>query len=486
VLTDRAPEHPDRRGAWPDLDIDLVQDGHRLIPVQRGPIASSNPEWDWVVEPGRVWIDPGDAGFTRAVLPVALEERNANCLHNGRLLILAGPGGEVSKAAVQFDADTCDYYRFDAWSLVPARWAPGPVAGRDAIIARDRSGQMATSSLAALREAYPTLDVDALSRAAGPFAVWGLDDGRAHYAAPCETRAGEDPFCAVRDLPSYSTAKSLVGAQALFRLEAIKPGIVNETVAAHVPACAARGGWGDVRLIDLLDMASGHFRLNGAQADEDSAAMTPFFRSTTEAAKVDFACAQPRKAAPAKVFTYHTADSFLLGVAMTDALRRTGAGADIYDDLVRPIWRAIGESPTLDVTRRTYDAGAQPFTGWGLTYTRDDVVRAGRFLAAAGEIDGRPYLDRALLLDALQISRPGSGFEAAGPHFRYRHGFWARDIGPLIGCGHAVWTPFLSGYGGISIVLFPNDVRFYAFNDQDHFDWAQAALEVNKMRPLCF
>ena len=118
VLTDVEPRRPDPRLAWPDLDLDLAQDGQRLIPLQRGPIVSSNPEWDWVVEPGRVWTDPADGGFSRAVLPVALEERNANCLHNGRLLILFKAGGEVSKAAVQFDADSCDYYRFDAWSLV--------------------------------------------------------------------------------------------------------------------------------------------------------------------------------------------------------------------------------------------------------------------------------------------------------------------------------------------------------------------------------
>lgn len=488
VLTDNDPQAVDPRLRWPDLTIGLVQDAGRLIPAERGPIPSSSSEWEWVVEPGRVWTDPADGGFTRAVLPVALEERNANCLHNGRLTFLFKPDGTVSKAAVQFDADTCLYYKFDAWSLVPAAYAPGDVPGAAALIARDRAeraGRPPERPAADLAADFPGVDVAALARAAGPDAVWGVVARGTHYVAPCPTRAGADPLCAERDLPSYSTAKSLVAAQALFRLEALHPGVVDETVAQHVPACAARGGWGDVRLIDLLDMASGHYVSAAPNADEDSPATVPFFLSNTEAEKIAFACDVPRKAQPGKVWVYHTFDTFLLGVAMTDVLRKRGDGRDLYDDLIRPIWAAIGQSATLDKTRRTYDAAAQPFTGWGLTYHRDDVVRAMRFLVDGGRIGGRPYLDQRLLAEAMQQAGPGGGFVALAPLLRYRHGFWARDVGPLVGCGHPVWAAYLSGYGGISVVMFPNDVQFYAFNDENHFDWGAAAAQVDRIARLC-
>ena len=488
VRTDTEPAAVDTRPAWPPLSVELVQDGDRLIPAERGPIASASADWEWLVDPGRVWTDPADGGFTRAVLPVALEERNANCVHNGRLLVLFKPDGETSKAAVQFDADTCLYYQFDAWSLTPAAYAPGPVAGAEALGARDRAeraGRLPLKPAAALAVDHPGIDVAALARAAGPDAVWGVVAGGIHYAAPCPTRAGEDPLCAERDLPSYSTAKSLVAAQSLFRLQALHPGVIDETVAGHAPACAARGGWGDVRLIDLLDMASGHYVSAAPDADEDSPATEPFFLSQTAAEKTAFACDNPRKAAPGEVWVYHTADAYLLGVAMTDVLRRSGDGQDIYDDLVRPIWRAIGQSASLDATRRTYDAAAQPLTGWGLTFHRDDVVRAARFLVGGGRIDGKPYLDPKLLAEAMQQAEPGAGFVALAPGLRYRHGFWARDVGPLIGCGHPVWAAYLSGYGGISVVMFPNDVQFYAFNDQNHFDWAAAVPEIDKIAGLC-
>jgi hypothetical protein len=169
---------------------------------------------------------------------------------------------------------------------------------------------------------------------------------------------------------------------------------------------------------------------------------------------------------------------------MTDVLRGRGLGQDVYDDLVRPVWRSLNQSPLLDGIRRTEDSEALPFTGFGLALTRDDAVRAARFLARGGEVADKPWLDPALLAAALQTSTPGAGAPAF-PHIIYRHGFWARDVGPLIGCPRPVWVPFMSGYGGISVVLFPNDVRFWSFGENGHFDWGDAVGEVNKIRPLC-
>jgi hypothetical protein len=274
--------------------------------------------------------------------------------------------------------------------------------------------------------------------------------------------------------------------QALFSLETRAPGASRARVADLAPTCAAAGGWGDVSLIDLLDMASGHFVSSGPETDEDSPTTARFLAAPTATQKIAFACGQPRAAPPGRVWVYHTADSFLLGVAMTELIRRSGLGDDVYDDLVRPIWRSMGQSAALDDTRRTYDAAAQPFTGWGLTYTRDDALRAARFLSAGGLSGGRAWLAPDLLAEAMQETAPGGGFEALDlPYLRYRHGLWARDIAPLIHCRRPVWTPFLSGYGGISIVLFPNRVTFYAFNDAGHFDWGPAAPEANRIRAMC-
>src|SRR3546814_16430213 len=63
-----------------------------------------------------------------------------------------------------------------------------------------------------------------------------------------------------------------------------------------------------------------------------------------------------------------------------------GTGADIHaDTLLGDILLPLGVSRTADFTRRTYDAVRQPFTGWGLMWTRDDVARIGGFLAAGSQ-----------------------------------------------------------------------------------------------------
>ena len=36
----------------PPLRVDLVQDGTRIIPVQRGPIRGKHAHWEWIVQPG--------------------------------------------------------------------------------------------------------------------------------------------------------------------------------------------------------------------------------------------------------------------------------------------------------------------------------------------------------------------------------------------------------------------------------------------------
>src|SRR3546814_781806 len=108
----------------------------------------------------------------------------------------------------------------------------------------------------------------------------------------------------------------------------------------------------------------------------------------THAEKIDYSCTNySRKAAPGSRWVYHTSDTYILGTAMNARLKALeGTGADIHaDTLLGDILLPLGVSRTADFTRRTYDAVRQPFTGWGLMWTRDDVARIGGFLAAGSQ-----------------------------------------------------------------------------------------------------
>lgn len=477
-------ERGDTVRSLPDLDIALVQRGETLLPAQRGLIPGTHPDWNWILEPGRVWSETGDAGLTRAALPFALQERNANCTHNGMLILLFGADGKVSRAAFEIAGETCRYRKFDAWGFLAALYVPGPVADADAIVWRHEETVAARLPVRPVADLPPAVAAQ-LATAAGPEpTVYGAVLDGIHYRSTCVTRHGDYPACEMIDLPSYSTAKSIFGGVGLMRLEALYPGSAAAALAGLVPACVSGRRWAGVTLEHTLDMATGHYDSDAYMGDEDDASITGFFEPADHAAKIAFACDHyPRKAAPGTKWVYHTSDTYLLGTAMAEILRqKRGADADLYDDLVRPLWNGLKLSSTLSTTRRSEDAVAQPFVGWGLTYQPDDIARISRWLMQGA--DG--LLDPRLFDAGMQLSAADSGLGAGFPGFRYRAGFWARDMGASLGCSAPHWIPAMSGFGGISVAMLPGrDALFYSFGDSDHWDWAPAAVALAGKDKLC-
>ncbi len=297
------------------------------------------------------------------------------------------------------------------------------------------------------------------------------------------------PYCDELLLPSYSLAKTVVAGFGLMRLELLYPDVRNAKVVDYVPACKAAGSWDDVTFDDLLDMATGHYDSTKREEDENLSVTRPFFLVEDHAAKIEIACTRyPRREPPGRTWVYHTSDTYILGTAMNAFWRaKHGQEADFYRDvLALPLWHALRLSPELDVTRRTRDALSQPFAGWGLTLRRDDAARLGKFLAVDGaRIDGKPMLQPDEVSAALQQSDADPGLPAAGEDLRYNNGVWAWDAGPYLGCKGQAWIPFMSGFGGISVVMIPNGVVYYYFSDNGDYRWARAVAESQKIGPVC-
>lgn len=478
----------------PAFAIDLVSDGGELIPVQRGPQAGEHPDWEWIFQPGRIW-DGGDGeGWLRAALPVALQERNANCVHNGLMSFLYRADGAVSQAVVQFGAQTCAILQFDLLARLPVSFEPGETANADSVRQAwhaERAARLPRLPLSELAAAYPQVDIaeigSVLEVSPQNMTAYGfVADGRL-YAGECATRFGPDPYCDVTPLPSFSVAKSVVGGIALMRLERLYPGARQAIIADYVPQCAAER-WGDVSFEQALDMATGNYRSDVHDLDESSPPDWELLTVETHAEKVEIACTvHPRRVEPGTRWVYHTTDTYLLGVAMQAYYRQhTGrAGADFYDELLVPIWRALALSPLADYTRRTLDAEAQPFTGWGLTLPADDLARIALFLQAGGVIDGEPLLDESLLAAALQQDPDDRGLPAIDESMRYRAGFWAYNAGEFLGCDHDVWIPTMSGYGGVSVTLMPNGHVYFYASDGREFAWRRAAAQSFAIQPFC-
>ncbi len=313
-------------GAWavpPAFDFGFVQSDGHLIPVERGIVAGDGDWWDWIVGPGRAWQD-GDSGWSRASVPFALIERNANCIHNGVLSFRFRGGSEVSHVAYQVSQETCWYFQFDAWGTAAATRAPDAGIDAQAVATAFRTEtarRLPVKPIDALRRDYQGLDPGSFGSeediAPRDMTAFGVMLRGVHYAGGCDTRAGRYPHCNEMLLPSYSVAKSIVGGYALMRAERLHPGVRNALLVDYVPECRAAGGWDGVTFEQLLDMATGRYDSTDNQADEDDSNTSRFFIAPTHAEKLQIACTRyPRKSPPGTQFVYHTTDTYLLGTAL--------------------------------------------------------------------------------------------------------------------------------------------------------------------------
>jgi hypothetical protein len=499
TLIDRFGDEAANHGAathLPAFDFEFVQADGDLIPVRRGALANDHREWEFILEPGKVWDEPQDAGYSRAALPFTLEERNANCMHNGVLTFLFRSDGAVSDVAFEIAQETCFYFQFDWWGYARATYTPGAVAAREEAVARHRGeirSRLPTRPMSALAVDFPGIKSErfgsALEVPTESLTTFGLIVDGIHYTGECTTRLGPYPFCDVLDLPSYSLSKSIVAGIAVMRLARSYPDLLNARISDWVPQCAADPDWQGVTVQNTLDMATGRYLSALDQHDEDGADMLAFFLADQHAQKLKFACTHyPHRAAPGTQWVYHTADTYVLGTALNAFWRaKKGAAADFYRDLLaQDLWPALELSPALDMPRRTYDTAQQPFTGYGLTLHRDDIAKIAAFLRVKhGRIGAEQLLDEKLLRAALQDDAEQRGLRAGADDLRYNHGFWAWNAQRLLGCREPTWIPFMSGYGGITVAMLPNGLTYYYVSDGGVHRWAIAAAEADRLRPFC-
>jgi hypothetical protein len=500
---DRMRDHKNHVGHLPHFEFEFVQHDTDLIPLRRGVLRSNHPYWEYIIQPGRVWKESGDGAWTRASIPFSLQERSANCTHNGMMTWVFNEQGDVSRVAYQISSETCPYFKFNMWGMIPGKFTtrqdPDRNPNAKLIVERfdeQRAARLPVKPIEQLAEQYPTVDLSKLGAVDGispdDMTVYGLIIDGIHYRGGCETRHGLYPYCDSLALPSYSTAKSVFAGVALMRLEKLYPGTAATKIRSVVPECNNKQ-WANVTIENTIDMATGNYDQTGRSVDENSDAHSAFVFADSHADKIAFACNYyQRKKPPGTQWVYHTSDTYAAGTAMQNVFEKQkdneeAPKKDIYESLlVNPIWNKLNLSPLLDDTKRTYDEAAQPFTGYGLTYEADDIARLAHWLLIDdGIVDGKSILDARLFNAAMQRNPDDRGLQAESPIFRYNNGFWALNVAQYTGCDKPVWVPFMVGVGGIDVVMFPNDTIYYYFSDGYVHRWRSAAAESNKIRGFC-
>ena len=231
-------------------------------------------------------------------------------------------------------------------------------------------------------------------------------------------------------------------------------------------------------------MSTGHYKSSSHYSDEDSLASVNFiFNKLNHEEKVNFSCNNyPRKKKPGTIFVYQTSNTYLIGTSLNNLLSDKEEN-DFFSDLLVPIFDRNNFSENIKYTRRTDDIRQQPYTGWGMFLHREDLVSLNLLLQSPNrnEYFSKEFIDEGLQKTA-DIGLPAM----KQSEIFYNNGFWAARFDKnIFGCKEDLMIPFMSGFGGITVVFLPNSMMYYYFSDNFTFSWYSAVYAAHYIKPLC-
>lgn len=479
----------------PPVVFDLVSHGSHIIPAIRGTRVSSHPFWEIAMEPGRCWNENTDNGLSRCSLPFALTQRGSNCVHNGVLTFVFSNdnGGTISNAWHQIASETCLYYKFDFSALATATYSNAAVQDAATIrsaYAVEVASRLTTKDIDEVANDFSGASPSNLAPGADAEHVtyYGFVYKSVHYRRLGPTRVpgtGTFPYPDGLILPSYSTAKTHFFAAALMAIEQEYPGAMSATVSSLLPT-ASSSKWGDVTLRNVADMATGNYRFSQGFRDEGLLAVSNnFFLEETNSEKLDHALNYySRKATPGSTWVYHTSDHYLGLAALQEYLRNQpgqSSTASILDYMISNVWSPMGGSEVLFQSRVTYDSVEMPFAAYGLFYLPNDVALLMTLMNTdQGVLNGSQIYDSVELNTALENDcLVDCGLLTPDGRY-YQSGVWK-----IVLTGSCEYVPFASGYGGITMAMFPGGSNYYYFSDDEEFLWDSASAEALSIEGSC-
>jgi len=478
----------------PEFEFSFVQQDGYLVPVQRGLILTDHSSWNYHLEPGRVWNEPGDDGFSRVSFPFALTWKGSNAILNGTMSFLFNED-QISKVWYQVTQETTISTSLDLWGLLEAVYYPEKLPDSDQIksdFSEEIMNRFPTKPIEALKEDYPDIDLSAFGYGVSRERMtwYGLVINGVQYLGGCQTRYGQYPYCEYLRAPSYSTAKSAFASLALMRLaEKYHQPVPELLIKDYVPeASQSIGNWDDVTFNHTLDMATGNYETSERMVDEEHWDTDPFWNEDYFDDRIQAAFNWPHSSPPGDVWVYRTFDTFILSEAMQNYLQSIeGDQADIFQFVVDEIYKPLKMGPGVFSSVRTKDNNWQglPVGGYGIWWVPDDLAKLTSFLNNdQGQINGEQILDPVQLMSALQQDPQDRGVVRDG-NGRYNNAFWADQYTSSRDSFCSFWVPHMYGYSGIVVALIPNGTAYYYASDNQEFKTSKAIQELDLIIPVC-
>jgi hypothetical protein len=493
-----------------EIYTDLVQHGSHIIPRVRSYLIGSHPFWEIILLAGRVWNENSDNGWSRVAIPFTLTQKNANCAHNGVLSFLFKTStvdgrsiANISRAYYQISQETCLYFKVNMWGTIQIQGTTLDLFGVDVLRSSyeyEVNARLQTKPMSGLALDFPGTVTSLIGseQTTGHTTFSAVEVDGIVYANTYATRNGVHPYPEAVLAPSYSTSKSWLVSLACMVIDNqfASYNLYGQTIKSLIPS-ASITLWGDVTIAHVLDMASGNRNLAGYEADESSTAMTNyFFLRETHSQKLSYCLTYgSRKNTPGTFWCYTTCQYYILATALRNALKTLSpTSLGLQDYMLSRVFVPLNLSMALRSSKRTYDsildAAAdsrdQEWGGYGLFFTLDDIAKLARFLnAGEGKINGVSIVNYSKLKTALQRNTADPGFTITGltNPGRYNDGYWASNVynglysTQLSNCGGS-YEPYMSGYGGIGVVLLKNKLNYIVVSDDEIYAFATTVLEL--------
>ena len=500
---------------FPGVAISFFTDQGDLVPFTQDVIRyatrnQGHSYWDIIVQPGRIWSQPGDDGWSRAAFPFALVNYIEGETHNGLATFLYRDD-RVSNLRVQVVQQTAPFDikdQFVAAALVPARFEPVASDQLDSLKRNYEAGRAGAVPIASWKELAAKVGGARLEGFDGPMrtgdiVLSGIDYQGAFYLKGCYSAGGELPWCDRARFGVWSATKALANETALLRLaEKYGPAVFDLKIADYVPEAARRPGWRNVRFEDAIDMATGIG--NGSTKrdpnDISDGYLDPSYQRWYEARStqdkitrlLDDGASYPW--GPGQVARYRDQDMFILGVAMDRFLKsKEGPAASIWSMLEQEVFAPIGihQAPT---NRTIEDDGniGQPLMAYGYYPTISDMVLIARLYQSEGRHGGAQILYAPRIRKLLAGPEPRgfpTGERLPAGETTYLNAFWFSSYAPSRDCRR--FYPRMIGWGGNIVALLPGGMtgirlaRSGGAPDNSDVDTGGMAKVANSLSKFC-
>jgi hypothetical protein len=463
----------------PAVELGFFTVGDDLVPVTQevirsGSIGRGRSFWDLIVQPGRIWSESADAGWSRAAFPFALVHSLEGETHNGIALFFYRHGS-VSNVRLQVVQQTAPYYVVDYFSasgVAPATSERGRI---------ENEAELARIYRAAVADSVPLAPWSELVAKVGAKQLEGFDsalqprDGIAagldykgtFYLQYCRSAAGPMPWCDRARFGVWSATKALANLTALLRLaQKYGSSVFDLRITDYVPEAAAYPGWQSVRFTDAINMATGigngSARREPNQAEDGylDASYPAWYEARSKDAKVAALLKTGRVYpwGPGQVTRYRDQDMFILGVAMDNFLKaKEGPQADLWSMLEREVYGPIGihYAPTNRTIEPGHDPG-HPLMAFGYYPTISDMVKIARLYQNLGRNAGVQILYRPAIeqLSAGEAARGlPTGTRTRFGETLYFEALWEARYHSIRGCD--LYVPTMQGWGSNLVVMMP-------------------------------